>query len=128
MYTSSDGLLRPSNPQEEEEIESWSAVPCQHCGDKLQPEELKLHAPSGLQLCSDCLTDYLDQDAAQESENTIEENLQTALNELPTDELLTLNLVLVCYWEGSDKTGMNNLELWIQRTKRALESKKLNAE
>lgn len=68
-FNETTGLFENMNSEEREEFDSFDEVPCQNnCGAKCSPDELKLHVPSGLQLCDTCLQEYLDNDA--ESERT----------------------------------------------------------
>lgn len=72
-------------------------------------------------LCDDCLYKYIE----QQREGEREKRLQDALNETPSDEIISLQFSVSLMYEKLDsKEGTENLTLWTNRIRIALESKK----
>lgn len=113
--------MRPANlfPLPEDNADMCLAVKCNFC-DEMFREDETVKTPEGY-LCPKCNELY----CQQEADNLREQKFQDRLDTLDTDDLLTLKLIVTCYYEGqSDKSGSENIVRWSNRAQIALDSKR----
>lgn len=95
---------------------------CQECDCPVHEDDLTLDESSDMRVCPDCLVKF-----QKEDEKEAEENFQSTLNELPTDKLQTLKMMVYKeYWNDEYMGDIvpENVVWWNNLVKIAIDSKK----
>lgn len=96
-------------------------IDCDFCSIGYEPEDI--FEIDGQKLCRDCKQTY----HQQVEQKRIEDQIQQALNELPMDQLLTLELSLAISQQSVGEDVPENVQLWMMRINEALNIKAPNA-
>ena len=103
-------------------VKSAALQACEFCAIGFEPEDLEEY--EGYLLCDECKAKHMDEVEKVHSENQV----QAAMDKMPTDELLNLRWMLsIAYQQIENKEGCDNIHKWNNRITSALISKKLDS-